>query len=42
MYKLYTKVSKCAFNTKEIKFLRFIISTKGIYMEPKRIKMIME
>jgi transposase InsO family protein len=41
-YKLYAKVSKCAFNTKEIKFLGFIISTDGVRMEPERIKTIME
>jgi hypothetical protein len=41
-YKLYMKVSKCAFNMKEIKFLGFIISTNRVYMEPEHIKIIME
>jgi hypothetical protein len=42
MYKLYIKVSKCAFNMKEIKFLGFIISTNRVCMKPKHIKIIME
>jgi predicted transcriptional regulator len=41
-YKLYAKVTKCVFNTKEIKFLGFIISTNRIYMEPEHIEIIME
>jgi hypothetical protein len=41
-YKLYAKSSKCAFHTKEIKFLGFIILIEGIRMELERIQIIMD
>ena len=39
---LYAKPSKCQFYQQEIEFLGFIISTKGIQMDPKRIETIKE
>jgi len=39
---LYAKPSKCQFFQQEIEFLGFIISTKGIHMDPKRIQTIKE
>lgn len=41
-YKLYANLKKCHFNTKEVEFLGFIISTKGVTMEPQRIAAIVE
>jgi transposase InsO family protein len=39
---LYAKPSKCQFYQTEIEFLGFIIGTKGIRMDPKRIETIKE
>ena len=39
---LYAKPSKCQFYQQEIEFLGFIISTKGIHMDPTRIQTIKE
>ena len=39
---LYAKPSKCQFYQQEIEFLGFIIGTKGIRMDPKRIATIKE
>lgn len=36
-YKLYAKLSKCAFEETEIRFLGFIISPEGVHMEPERV-----
>ena len=39
-FELYVNLKKCEFDTKKIKFLNFIIFTKGIQMNLKRIQMI--
>jgi hypothetical protein len=36
-YKLYTKLSKCFFNIKEIEFLGFIIGFIGVKPDPNKI-----
>jgi hypothetical protein len=39
-YKLYVKLSKCAFDTDTVRFLGFIIDPTGIHMEPEHISTI--
>ena len=39
---LRLKLKKCEFHMKEMEFLGFIISTKGIQMDPAKIKAILE
>ena len=39
---LYAKPSKCQFYQKELKFLGFIIGTKGIYINPQWVQTIKE
>src|SRR5215471_4800150 len=39
---LYVKLEKCEFHVEETKFLGYIISPKGIAMDPERIKTIVE
>jgi hypothetical protein len=39
-YKLYTKLSKCFFNVKEVEFLGFIIGFIGVKPDPNRILII--
>ena len=41
-YKLYAKMSKCAFHTKLVAFLGFLITPEGVSMEPERIRTILE
>ena len=36
-YKLYLQPEKCEFHTHETKFLGFIISSKGVKIDPKKI-----
>jgi hypothetical protein len=36
-YKLYTKLSKCFFNVKEVEFLGFIMGSIGVKPDPNRI-----
>jgi hypothetical protein len=36
-YKLYTKLSKCFFNVKEVEFLGFIIGFIGVKLNPNKI-----
>jgi hypothetical protein len=36
-YKLYTKLSKCFFNVKEVEFLGFIVSSIGVKPDPNKI-----
>jgi hypothetical protein len=40
--KLYGNLSKCSFFQKEIHYLGHIISSEGIYMDPEKVKVIME
>jgi hypothetical protein len=39
-YKLYTKLSKCFFNIKEVEFLGFIMGSIGVKPDPNRILII--
>ena len=39
---LYTKLSKCSFYTKLIKFLGYLITPKGVIIDPTRVKAIKE
>jgi hypothetical protein len=34
---LYTKLEKCVFHQLQVKFLRYIISNKGLMMDPEKI-----
>jgi hypothetical protein len=36
-HKLYTKLSKCFFNIKEVEFLGFIIGSIGVKPDPNKI-----
>jgi hypothetical protein len=36
-YKLYTKLSKCFFDVKEVEFLGFIVGSIGVKPDPNRI-----
>ncbi len=36
-WKLYAKMSKCAFYIKTVKFLGFIISPQGLHIDPSRV-----
>ena len=40
--KLKAKISKCEFHKTEVEFLGFIISNKGISMDPKKVQAIQE
>ena len=39
---LYAKLSKCQFLKEETEYLGFIVSNKGIQVDPKKIKAIQE
>ena len=39
---LYAKMSKCEFWLKEVSFLGYIVSEKGIRVDPRKIKVILE
>ncbi len=41
-YRLYAKLSKCAFNRSEVTFLGFVVNQRGIQMEQSRIDAITE
>jgi hypothetical protein len=41
-FRLYAKLSKCRFNSSEVSFLGFRISTDGVSMEPDRVATIMD
>ena len=41
-HRLFVKQSKCAFSTKEVEFLGFIVSTAGIKMDASRVRAIQE
>ena len=40
--KLYANPKKCSFFQDEIKFLRYIVDTKGIWIDPKQVEAIQE
>ena len=37
-YNLYYKLSKCTFNMDTVNFLSFVVSLKGIYIEPAYVE----
>ena len=39
---LYAKASKCVFNTKQVEFLGYIVTPKGVVMDPVRVQTIQE
>ena len=39
---LYTNPKKCSFFQDEIEFLRYLVNTKGVHMDPKQIEAIQE
>ena len=39
-FQLYANLSKCQFNTTQVEFLGFIVSTEGIKMDEERVKTI--
>ena len=39
---LYAKLSKCQFSVDTVEFLGFVVSTKGIHMDPQRVTTITE
>ena len=41
-YQLYANLKKCAFNTTQVEFLGFIMSTAGVEMDPRRVATIKE
>lgn len=41
-YKLYANLKKCAFHTDQVEFLEFIVSTKRVSMDPRRVETIKE
>ena len=41
-YKLYLQLGKCEFYVKETEFLGFIVSTKGVKINPKKIATVQE
>jgi hypothetical protein len=41
-HQLYAKFSKCAFWLEEIQFLEHVLSTKGIAVDPNKVKDILE
>ena len=41
-YKLYMKLSKCAFHQSQVKFLGFIVRQERISMDPDQIQTIQE
>ena len=41
-YQLYANLKKCAFNTTQVEFLGFIVSTAGVEMDPRRVATIKE
>jgi hypothetical protein len=39
---LYANPKKCSFFQDEIKFLRYLVNTEGVHMDPKQIEAIQE
>jgi len=39
---LYINLKKCEFSVIEVKYLRLIITTKGVRMDPKKVRIIAE
>ena len=39
---MYCKASKCSFSTKSVEFLGYIVTPKGVVMDPTRVKTIQE
>ena len=41
-YGLYAKLEKCRFDYKQVEFLGYTISFKGIFMDPEKVQTILE
>ena len=41
-YGLYAKLEKCGFDCKEVEFLGYTISSKGIFMDPTKVQTVLE
>ena len=41
-YGLYAKLEKCSFDSEQVEFLGYTISSKGIFMDPAKVKTILE
>ena len=41
-YGLYAKLEKCSFDCKEVEFLGYTISSKGIFMDPTKVQTVLE
>ena len=41
-YGLYAKLEKCNFDCKEVEFLGYTISSKGIFMDPTKVQTVLE
>jgi hypothetical protein len=39
-FELYANPSKCSFNQKEVEYLRFIINTQNVRMDPSRVQIV--
>jgi hypothetical protein len=37
---MFCKASKCTFSTKSVEFLGYIVTPKGVVMDPTRVKTI--
>ena len=42
IYSLFANLKKCCFNQGKVRFLEYVMSSKGISMEAKRIKIVKE
>jgi len=40
--KLYAKLDKCEFWLKEVVFLGHVISTEGIFVDPKKVEVVLK
>ena len=41
-YGLYAKLEKCSFDCKQIEFLGYTISSKGVFMDQAKVQTILE
>jgi hypothetical protein len=41
-HRLYVKLSKCEFWLKEVTFLRHVISAEGIFVDPRKVEVLLK
>jgi hypothetical protein len=41
-HRLYVKLSKCEFWLKEVAFLRHVISAEGIFVDPRKVEVLLK